>query len=70
MGEQDRTKLARVSVIVPVYNDVDRLERCLSALRAQRHPDDEYEIIVVDDGSNDNPKQAAQAYSARIIIQD
>jgi lipopolysaccharide/colanic/teichoic acid biosynthesis glycosyltransferase/GT2 family glycosyltransferase len=69
MGEQDRTQPARVSVIVPVYNDVDRLERCLTALRAQRYAEDEYEIIVVDDGSIDNPKQAAQAYGARTIIQ-
>lgn len=64
MGEQDRTKLARVSVIVPVYNDVDRLERCLTALRAQLYADDECENLVVDDGSKDNPKQAAQAYGA------
>ena len=40
-----------VSVIIPVYNDVSRLELCLRALDAQRYPS--YEVIVVDNGSTD-----------------
>ena len=38
-----------LSVIVPVYNQVEELSRCLSALSASQY--DDFEVIVVDDGS-------------------
>lgn len=41
-----------VSVIVPVYNDSARLNRCLQALEAQSYPNRRYEVIVVDNGSD------------------
>jgi glycosyltransferase involved in cell wall biosynthesis len=44
-----------VSVIVPVYNDAARLGACLEALRVQTYPPDRYEVIVVDNGSDDDP---------------
>lgn len=40
-----------VSVIIPVYNDFERLDRCLKALQNQTYPDKLYEVIVVDNGS-------------------
>lgn len=40
-----------VSVIIPVYNDVVGLTRCLRALEQQSYPHDRIEIIVVDNGS-------------------
>jgi len=40
-----------VSVIIPVYNDLDRLCDCVAALEAQTYPADRYEIIVVDNAS-------------------
>ena len=41
----------RVSVVVPHYNDLERLDRCLAALSAQTMPRDQYEIIVADNNS-------------------
>lgn len=38
-----------VSVIIPVFNDTDRLESCLEALRTQTHQD--FEILIIDNGS-------------------
>lgn len=49
----DAPELPFVSVIVPVYNDVDRIGHCLDALAAQTYPPSRYEIIVVDNGSTD-----------------
>ncbi|MGF1591241.1 MAG: glycosyltransferase [Pleurocapsa sp.] len=41
-----------VSVIIPVYNDGERLLLCLEALKQQTYPKDRYEVIVVDNGSD------------------
>lgn len=41
-----------VSVVIPVYNDADRLKLCLSALEAQTYPQHQYEVVVVDNGSD------------------
>jgi glycosyltransferase involved in cell wall biosynthesis len=41
-----------VSVIVPVYNDDKRLKICLAALENQTYPKTLYEIIIVDNASD------------------
>jgi cellulose synthase/poly-beta-1,6-N-acetylglucosamine synthase-like glycosyltransferase len=40
-----------VSVIVPTFNELPMLSKCVEALRAQSYPADRYEVIVVDNGS-------------------
>ncbi|MDP2907444.1 MAG: glycosyltransferase family 2 protein [Nanoarchaeota archaeon] len=45
-----------ISVIVPTYNRSDLLNKCLSSLINQTFLKKFYEIIVIDDGSNDNTK--------------
>lgn len=49
----------RAAVIIPHYNDVQRLDRCLSALRAGEGLS-EVEVVVVDNGS-DQDMSAVQA---------
>jgi GT2 family glycosyltransferase len=51
----------RISVIVPHYDDLERLDICLSALRAQTF-DGEFEIVV---GDNASPQGAAEV--AKVI---
>ncbi len=51
-----------MSVIVPVYNDAARLALCLEALRAQTLPRDEFEVIVVDNGSTDGIRDVLAAF--------
>ena len=41
----------KISVIVPVYNMVEHLNRAVNALLKQTY--NNYEIILVDDGSTD-----------------
>ena len=53
MAERDETS-PRVSVIIPVFNDADRLRICLEALESQTFADP-FEIIVVDNDSSDEP---------------
>lgn len=45
----------KISVIVPVYNLEKEIAKCLMSLIFQKHQN--YEIIVVDDGSTDNTAQ-------------
>lgn len=40
-----------VSIVVPVYNMGDSIEKCVQSLLAQDY--DNYEIILVDDGSKE-----------------
>lgn len=42
-----------ISVIVPTYNNLPVLKQCLNALLVQKLSPFEYEIIVINDGSND-----------------
>ncbi|MET9731128.1 glycosyltransferase family 2 protein [Streptomyces sp. NPDC006458] len=44
----------KVSVIVPVYNPGRYIDDCVDSLLRQSLPDDEYEVIFVDDGSTDD----------------
>ena len=59
------------SVIIPVYNRAGPLGRALDSVLAQTCQD--FEIVVVDDGSADDPRAVAQGYGdprIRFIRQD
>lgn len=49
----------KVSVIVPVFNDEQSLESCLTALTHQTYASSQYEVIVVDNGSTELGKVEA-----------
>jgi glycosyltransferase involved in cell wall biosynthesis len=55
----------KVSVVVPVYNPGPYIEDCVSSLLRQSLPDDEYEVIFVDDGSTDATPARLDALAAR-----
>lgn len=43
-----------ISVVVPAYNRADMLAEVVTRLASQNYPADRYEVIVVDDGSDDD----------------
>ncbi len=53
----------KISVIVPVFNLVSCLARCLDSLLAQTHPD--LEILCVDDGSSDASLSLLREYEKK-----
>ena len=55
----------KVSVIIPTYNRADVLGRAISSVLAQTHQD--FELIVVDDGSTDGSEQAVWAFDDKRI---
>ena len=50
----------RLSIIVPIYNVAPYLRKCVDSLLAQDY--DDYEIILVDDGSPDSCPQVCDEY--------
>ena len=43
----------KLSVLIPMYNAESFIKRCLDSLITQSIKNEDYEIIVFDDGSND-----------------
>lgn len=42
-----------LSVLIPTYNRREIVARCLKSLAEQTLPPEQYEVIVIDDGSTD-----------------
>ncbi|MBD1911830.1 MULTISPECIES: glycosyltransferase family A protein [unclassified Leptolyngbya] len=58
-----------VSVIIPVFNDAEKLKTCLSALAQQTYRPDSYEVIVVDNGSeNFEEIEALAAQFPQVVL--
>ena len=53
--------MPKVSVIIPVYNVENYIERCLDSVVNQTLQD--IEIIVVNDGSTDSSKEKIESYN-------
>ncbi|WPC22383.1 glycosyltransferase [Pediococcus inopinatus] len=50
----------KLSVVIPIYNSENYISRCLESIMNQTFND--YEIIIVDDGSTDNSKLIINRY--------
>lgn len=53
----------KLSIIIPVYRTQDTLERCLESILQQSFTD--YEMILVDDGSDDGSPQLCDEYARK-----
>ncbi|PKM91652.1 hypothetical protein CVU82_00365 [Candidatus Falkowbacteria bacterium HGW-Falkowbacteria-1] len=56
-----------VSVVVPVFNDEKRIGKCIESLISQSYPKDKYEIIIVDNNSNDGTVEIVKKYPVKIL---
>ena len=61
--------MVKLSVVIPSFNEEERIERCLKSLSRQTLPRDEYEIIVVDGGSKDRTMEIAEKYADLVFVQ-
>jgi glycosyltransferase involved in cell wall biosynthesis len=49
-----------ISIVIPVYNQAKKLEKCLASIKNQTY--ENYEIIIINDGSTDNIEEIYQKY--------
>src|ERR1700693_5007611 len=57
-----------ISVIIPTWNRAALLQQALESLADQSIRQDEYELVVVDDGSSDETPEVCQAAAARLPL--
>jgi cellulose synthase/poly-beta-1,6-N-acetylglucosamine synthase-like glycosyltransferase len=54
-----------VSIVIPVRNEEAHIGYLLEDLRKQSYPDDQYEIIIVNDHSSDHTAEIVKSHAAR-----
>jgi len=58
----------RISVIIPVLNEETVIGRCLESLSESRLPKDQFEVIVVDNGSRDRTIEVVKTFQDRLSL--
>lgn len=54
-------------MVIAAFNEEKYLPSCLSSLKAQNFPKDDYEVIVADNNSTDNTVKIAKDFGAGVI---
>ncbi|NCX96771.1 MAG: glycosyltransferase, partial [Chitinophagia bacterium] len=58
-----------ISIIIPARNEQKNIDACIDSILAQRYPQDLYEIIVVNDHSEDDTAAIVKHYNdSRITL--
>lgn len=57
-----------ISVIIPTYRSLDFLKRTIACLEVQLPDLSSFEVIVVDDGSNDGTEKWLSSYNGSLIL--
>ncbi len=60
----------KYSVVIPAHNEAGSIANAINALKAQTVPREDFEIIVVDNASNDNTYERALNAGADIVIKE
>ena len=59
----------KASVVIPTYNRRESLQQTLLSLQSQSLPPDDFEVIIVDDGSTDGTEQFVAGLSLPFSLQ-
>jgi len=56
-----------VSVVIPAYNEQNYIKNTLESLKKQNYPRDKYEVIVVNNASQDQTAEIAKKAGAKVV---
>ena len=56
--------MAKISIIVPVYNAEKYLDQCVESIINQTFSD--FELLLIDDGSRDHSAQMCDAWTEKV----
>lgn len=59
--------MIKVSVIITTKNEEKNIENCLKSIASQSYPNDNIEIIVVDNSSTDKTKEIARKFTDKVF---
>lgn len=65
----DTIAKVKVSIVIPTLNSGETLEKCLTSIKANNTKYD-YEIIIIDGGSQDETVEIAGKYADKILTED
>lgn len=57
-----------ISIIIPALNEESYIRQCLKAINDMDFREDQYEVIVVDNGSFDATIEIAESFKAQVLI--
>src|SRR3990167_10937359 len=57
----------KITIVIPAYNQAEYLDECIGSILAQTHKP--HQIIVVNDGSQDDTRYIAKSYPVKYIEQ-
>jgi glycosyltransferase involved in cell wall biosynthesis len=60
--------MPKASIIIPTFNRIARLKSVIAALEQQTIPLDDFEVIVISDGSNDGTDEYLQSYTQSLKL--
>lgn len=69
-GSENAVAGIEVTVIVPVWNGAKDVARCLAALKAQTVSSDRYDVVVVDNGSDDGTYEFLRGERGFTVLQE
>jgi mycofactocin system glycosyltransferase len=64
---QRPAELPDISIVIPVKDRADELNRCLTSLSCLNYPQEKLQVIVVDDGSSDDSPLVARQFRAMLV---
>jgi glycosyltransferase involved in cell wall biosynthesis len=57
-----------ISIIIPAFNEGTRLPSCLDSILHLNYPRDNFEVIVIDNGSTDGTRELAENSGALVLV--
>ena len=65
-SERKGNYIPYVSIIIPIYNAKSTLAMCLESIQGLDYPRDKFEVIVIDNGSNDESVEIAKKFDVKL----